>query len=193
MKLIIGLANPGKKYIFTRHNVGAWYLKLLSLVYKASLKSKKYFFGDIACLNIYGESVLLLIPNTFMNCSGKSVAAVVNFYQIEYNKILIAHDELYLPPGTAKFKHGGGHGGHNGLRDIISNLNNHNDFHRLRIGIGHPGKNQDIANFVLGNPSLNEKKQIDEAIHVAISSTELWLREEHIKAMNHLNSFKSLL
>ncbi|MGG6193888.1 aminoacyl-tRNA hydrolase [Pantoea allii] len=190
IKLIVGLANPGAEYAATRHNAGAWYLDLLAERHNQSLKEEAKFYGYTARLALAGEDVRLLVPTTFMNLSGKAVAAMATFYRIAPEEILVAHDELDLPPGIAKFKQGGGHGGHNGLKDIISKLGNNNNFYRLRIGIGHPGDRNKVTGFVLGKPPASEQKLIDDAIDEAARCTELWLKEDRIKAMNRLHAFK---
>ncbi len=191
IKLIVGLANPGAEYAATRHNAGAWYTELLANRLGQTLKEESKFFGYTARVNFAGQDVRLLVPTTFMNLSGKSVAAVANFYRIEPQEILVAHDEMDLPPGVAKFKQGGGHGGHNGLKDIISKLGNVADFHRLRVGIGHPGDRNKVTGFVLGKPPLSEQKLIDDAIDEAARCTEVWLKEDRLRAMNRLHSFKA--
>ncbi|ATZ11416.1 aminoacyl-tRNA hydrolase [Erwinia amylovora] len=190
IKLIVGLANPGAEYAATRHNAGAWYVDLLAERHNRSLKPESKFFGYTARLNIGGEDVRLLVPTTFMNLSGKAVAAMATFYRIPADEILVAHDELDLPPGVAKFKQGGGHGGHNGLKDIISKLGNNVNFHRLRIGIGHPGDRNQVVGFVLGKPQAAEKALIDNAVDEAARCTEVWLKEDRLKAMNRLHSYK---
>lgn len=191
IKLIVGLANPGAEYAATRHNAGAWYLDLLAERHNQSLKEEAKFFGYTARLNMAGQDVRLLVPTTFMNLSGKAVAAMATFYRFAPEEILVAHDELDLPPGVAKFKQGGGHGGHNGLKDIISKLGNNNNFHRLRIGIGHPGDRNKVTGFVLGKPPVSEQKLIDDAIDEAARCTELWLKDDRLKAMNRLHAFKA--
>lgn len=191
IKLIVGLANPGAEYAATRHNAGAWYLDLLAERYKQSLKEESKFFGYTARFNQEGDDVRLLVPTTFMNLSGKSVAAMATFYRIAPEEILVAHDELDLPPGVAKFKQGGGHGGHNGLKDIISKLGNDANFHRLRIGIGHPGDRNKVVGFVLGTPPAGEQNLIDGAIGEAVQCTEVWLKEGRVKAVNRLHNYKA--
>lgn len=191
IKLIVGLANPGAEYAATRHNAGAWYIDYLAQRHNQSLKEESKFYGYTGRLNIGGEDVRLLVPTTFMNLSGKAVAAMATFYRIAPEEILVAHDELDLPPGVAKFKQGGGHGGHNGLKDIISKLGNSLDFHRLRIGIGHPGDRNKVTGFVLGKPPASEQKLIDDAVDEAARCTELWLKEnDRLRAMNRLHAFK---
>ncbi len=191
IKLIVGLANPGAEYAATRHNAGAWYVDLLCSRHNQSLKEEPKFFGYTARLSLAGEDVRLLVPTTFMNLSGKAVAAMATFYRINPDEILVAHDELDLPPGVAKFKLGGGHGGHNGLKDIISKLGNNPNFHRLRVGIGHPGDKNKVVGFVLGKPPASEQKLIDEAVDEAARCTEIWLKEGKIKATNRLHAFKA--
>lgn len=174
IKLIVGLANPGAEYAATRHNAGAWFVDLLAERLRAPLREEAKFFGYTSRVTLGGEDVRLLVPTTFMNLSGKAVAAMASFFRINPDEILVAHDELDLPPGVAKFKLGGGHGGHNGLKDIISKLGNNPNFHRLRIGIGHPGDKNKVVGFVLGKPPVSEQKLIDEAIDEAARCTEMW-------------------
>lgn len=191
IKLIVGLANPGAEYAATRHNAGAWYVDLLAERLRAPLGEEPKFFGYTSRINLAGADVRLLVPTTFMNLSGKAVAAMATFYRINPDEILVAHDELDLPPGVAKFKLGGGHGGHNGLKDIISKLGNNPNFHRLRVGIGHPGDKNKVVGFVLGKPPVSEQKLIDEAVDEAVRCTEIWLKDGLTKATNRLHAFKA--
>lgn len=191
IKLIVGLANPGAEYAATRHNAGAWYVDLLAERLRAPLREEPKFFGYTSHINLAGADVRLLVPTTFMNLSGKAVAAMATFYRINPDEILVAHDELDLPPGVAKFKLGGGHGGHNGLKDIISKLGNNPNFHRLRVGIGHPGDKNKVVGFVLGKPPVSEQKLIDEAVDEAARCTEIWLQDGLTKATNRLHAFKA--
>jgi len=191
IKLIVGLANPGAEYAATRHNAGAWYVDLLAERLRAPLREEPKFYGYTSRINLAGADVRLLVPTTFMNLSGKAVAAMATFYRINPDEILVAHDELDLPPGVAKFKLGGGHGGHNGLKDIISKLGNNPNFHRLRVGIGHPGDKNKVVGFVLGKPPVSEQKQIDEAVDEAARCTEIWLKDGLTKATNRLHAFKA--
>ena len=190
IKLIVGLANPGAEYAATRHNAGAWYVDLLAEQYRQSLKEESKFYGYTARMTIAEQDVRLLVPTTFMNLSGKAVAAMATFYRIAPDEILVAHDELDLLPGNARLKLGGGHGGHNGLKDIISQLGNNPNFHRLRIGIGHPGDKTKVVGFVLGKPPAAEQSLIDQAIGEAISCTGILLQDGPVKAMNRLHAFK---
>ncbi|MGG2142074.1 aminoacyl-tRNA hydrolase [Symbiopectobacterium sp. RP] len=190
IKLIVGLANPGAEYAATRHNAGAWYVDQLAEAYRQSLKEEAKFFGYTARLTLAGHDVRLLVPTTFMNLSGKAVAAMATFYRIQPDEILVAHDELDLLPGVAKLKLGGGHGGHNGLKDIMSKLGNTPNFHRLRIGIGHPGDKSKVTGFVLGNPPASEQMLINGALDEAIRCTEILLKDDMVKAMNRLHAYK---
>jgi len=140
--------------------------------------------------NIDGDKVIFFKPQTFMNLSGKAVGALANFYRIKPEEILVLHDELDLPPGTVKLKQGGGHGGHNGLKDIVAQLGNSNNFYRLRIGIGHPGHRDLVSGFVLNKPSPAEREALDKALDEATDCIELLFKEGMVKATNRLNSFK---
>ncbi|WP_410014959.1 aminoacyl-tRNA hydrolase [Sodalis sp. C49] len=191
IKLIVGLANPGAEYAATRHNAGAWYVDLLAEQFRQSLREESKFYGYTARLAIAGQDVRLLVPTTFMNLSGKAVASVATFYRILPEEILVAHDELDLLPGNARLKLGGGHGGHNGLKDIISRLGNNPNFHRLRIGIGHPGDKSKVVGFVLGKPPASELDLIDQAVAEAVKCTEILIQEGPVKAMNRLHAFKA--
>lgn len=190
IKLIVGLANSGAEYAATRHNAGAWYVELLAERYRQTLKEESKFYGYTGRLNLGGQDVRLLVPTTFMNLSGKAVAAMATFYRIAPEEILVAHDELDLLPGSARLKLGGGHGGHNGLKDIISRLGNNPQFHRLRIGIGHPGDKNHVVGFVLGKPPTAELQLIDGAIDEAVRCTEILVTQDAVKAMNRLHAYR---
>ncbi|OBU12410.1 aminoacyl-tRNA hydrolase [Morganella psychrotolerans] len=191
IKLIVGLANPGAEYAQTRHNAGAWFVDELARRHNQSLKSESKFYGYTARLNIQGNDVRLLVPVTFMNLSGKAVSAIAGFYQIAPDEILVAHDELDLPPGVAKMKLGGGNGGHNGLKDIQSKLGNNPDFYRLRIGIGHPGDKSQVVGFVLGKPPASEQQLIDDTIDEAVRCTDVLMKDGMAKAVARLHTFKA--
>lgn len=191
IKCIIGLANPGAQYAATRHNAGSWLVDLLVRQANVKLKEDGKFFGYSARITLAGTDVRLLVPSTFMNLSGKAVQAMAGFYRIDVQEILVAHDELDLPPGVARFKTGGGHGGHNGLKDIINKLSNNANFHRLRIGIGHPGDKSQVTGYVLGKPVASELNLIGAAIDEAAICCEIWLRDGAAKAMQRLHSFKA--
>ena len=191
IKLIVGLANPGAKYEETRHNAGEWLINEIARQYNASLKEEPKYFGKVAKINTPQGEVRLLVPTTFMNLSGKAVGALANFYRIKPEEILVAHDELDLPPGVAKIKQGGSHGGHNGLKDIIASLGNSNNFYRIRIGIGHPGHKDQVAGYVLGKPSPTDKPLIDAVIDEASRCVDVLFKEGIVKATNRLNGFKA--
>ena len=190
IRLIVGLGNPGAEYEQTRHNAGAWLVSRLARAENISLSPDRKFFGLAGRGRIGGEDCWLLLPTTFMNLSGQAVAALANFYKIKPEEILVVHDELDLPAGVARFKTGGGHGGQNGLRDIISKLVNDKGFHRLRIGIGHPGDKNRVTGHVLSKPSANEQKQMDEAIDNAIAVISLYVAGSKEKAMSELHTKK---
>ncbi|UTW44204.1 aminoacyl-tRNA hydrolase [bacterium SCSIO 12696] len=188
VELIVGLGNPGPKYDRTRHNAGADFVVELCRQVGATLKPESKFFGDTARIRIGNRDVRLLIPTTFMNRSGQAISAMARFYQIAPEAILVAHDELDLPPGTARFKKGGGHGGHNGLRDTISSLGNNKDFARLRIGIGHPGSAKEVVNFVLCKASKSDQQNIDDSIDNALRALPLAIDGKWELAMTELHS-----
>lgn len=191
IKLIVGLANPGAKYEETRHNAGEWLINELARMYNVSLKEEAKYFGKVAKINTAQGEVRLLVPTTFMNLSGKAVGALANFYRIKPEEILVAHDELDLPPGSVKLKKGGGHGGHNGLKDIIAALGNNKEFYRVRIGIGHPGHKDLVAAYVLGKPAPQEKELINAGVDESSRCIEILLKDGIVKATNRLNSFKA--
>ena len=190
IKLIVGLSNPGDKYKDTRHNAGEWLVERLAQRFNFSLKEESKFFGKTARAVINGQEIRFLVPSTFMNLSGKAVGALATFYRIQPEQILIAHDELDLPPGTVKIKLGGGHGGHNGLRDSIAQLSNNKNFYRLRVGIGHPGDKNLVSAYVLSKPSPTDLTLIDKALEEATDCVEVLLKDGINKATNRLNSFK---
>jgi peptidyl-tRNA hydrolase, PTH1 family len=163
IRLIVGLGNPGPKYAGTRHNAGVWALAEWADEQALTFREEPKFSGRTATLTLGGASCWLLLPSVFMNESGRSVLAMANFYKIAPEEILVAHDELDFPAGVIRLKAGGGHGGHNGLRDIIRCLGSA-EFLRLRIGIGHPGHKDHVLNYVLGEPSLHDKTKIIQSI-----------------------------
>lgn len=191
VKLIVGLGNPGPQYEQTRHNAGALFVERLADAMHCTLSSDKKYFGLSAKFTHQGQDVRLLIPTTYMNRSGQSVAALANFFRIQPQEILVAHDELDLPPGTCKLKQGGGHGGHNGLKDIIACLANQNTFYRLRIGIGHPGHSSQVTGFVLGRAPSSEQQLIDSTIDHAIAVLPEILDGQWSRATQQLHSYKA--
>ena len=162
-RLIVGLGNPTPKYEHTRHNAGFWFADEIAQRYKLSFSADSRSQGMLARLDWEGESVYLLKPMQYMNRSGGSVLALANFFKIEPTRIVVAHDELDFPPGTLKLKVGGGHGGHNGLRDIAAKLGN-SGFTRIRLGIGHPGNRDEVVNYVLDKPSKHDEGLIYDAV-----------------------------
>ncbi len=190
IKLIVGLGNPGDKYADTRHNAGEWLIARLAQRFNVTLNAENKFFGNVGKTLMNGKEIRFLVPTTFMNLSGKAVGALANFYRIKPEEILVLHDELDLPPGSVKLKLGGGHGGHNGLKDIVAALGNNNNFYRLRIGIGHPGHRDLVAGYVLNKPSPSEREALEKALDEAANCVELLFKDGIVKATNRLNSFK---
>ena len=186
--LIVGLGNPGVEYAQTRHNAGFWYVEQLAQHYQIPLKQDKKYFALSGRGNIAGVDVRLLLPQTYMNRSGQSVVPFAKFYQIPTQQILIAHDELDMPAGAIRLKVGGGHGGHNGLKDIVPHLGV--DFIRLRIGIGHPGQRELVTSHVLGKAPKVEQEQIDQAVSYALRHSDDLVQGQVAKAMNAINAFK---
>ncbi len=191
IKLLVGLGNPGTEYRGTRHNAGADFIEALARQNGVPLTAESKFFGLSGRLSLAGHDLRLLLPTTFMNRSGKAVAAMSTFYKIMPEEILVAHDELDIPAGSARFKFGGGHGGHNGLRDIVSALGNNRDFYRLRIGIDHPGHASQVTPYVLGKPSQADRQRIDASIDEAIAALPLLLAGDDTRAMTRLHSFSA--
>lgn len=190
IRLIVGLGNPGPQYEATRHNAGAMFVQAVAREYRAELQIEKRFFGLLARTSIASQDVRLIIPTTYMNRSGQAVAAVATFYKIKPEEILLAHDELDLQPGVARLKQGGGHGGHNGLRDTISSLANNAGFARLRLGIGHPGSSDQVTAYVLSKPPASEHSAIEAAIQESLVVLPQVTRGDLAGAMNQLHRFK---
>ena len=191
VQLIVGLGNPGPEYDQTRHNAGALFVERLAHSQGVNLSAERKYFGLLGKFKHQGREVRLLIPTTYMNRSGQSVAALANFFKLKPEEILVAHDELDMPPGVAKLKQGGGHGGHNGLRDIIAQLGNHNSFHRLRLGIGHPGHASLVSGFVLGRAPRSEQELLDASIGFALEVLPEMLAGDWTVAMRKLHSQKA--
>ncbi|MCD5361019.1 MULTISPECIES: aminoacyl-tRNA hydrolase [Chromobacterium] len=187
IRLIVGLGNPGAEYDRTRHNAGFWLVDELCWRYKGNWRTETKFHGDIARVDIDGQDVWLLKPMTYMNLSGQAVLALAHFYKILPDQILVVHDELDLPPGAARFKQGGGHGGHNGLKDIAARLSSP-AFWRLRLGIGHPGDRNEVANFVLKKPRAEEQQALDEAIAQALLQLPAAIGGKMAAAMKELHT-----
>ena len=172
IKLFVGLGNPGAEYEATRHNAGFWWVEALARELKVTLSHDKGYHGLVARTTLHGQTIWLLEPQTFMNVSGRSVAALARFFKIEPNEILVAHDELDLMPGQVKLKLGGSHAGHNGLKDIHAQLGS-GDYWRLRLGIGHPGVKSEVINYVLKKPSPEHRVEIEKSIEQALSGIDL--------------------
>ncbi len=185
--LITGLGNPGPQYEHTRHNVGFWWLDQLAHDMNVTFSADSKYHGQLAQCQLSGHKLFLLKPQLFMNRSGQSVASLANFYKIPSTNILIVHDELDLPAGVARLKIGGGHSGHNGLRDIILKMGN-KDFLRCRLGIDHPGNSKDVSNYVLSKPSQSDRQAINTAIEDSIRVLSDVVSGDLEKAMNWLHS-----
>ncbi|MDZ7747742.1 MAG: aminoacyl-tRNA hydrolase [Halofilum sp. (in: g-proteobacteria)] len=183
-RLVVGLGNVGARYAGTRHNAGFWYADGLAERLQASWRADRKAHGSLARATVAGRDLRLLKPDTLMNRSGQAVAAVANFHKIPPACVLVAHDDLDLPPGTVRLKHGGGHGGHNGLRDVAARLGSP-DFWRLRIGVGHPGQRADVIDYVLARPSPDDRRAMEAAIDRALDESEHLLGEGDVEAAMH--------
>jgi len=186
IRLIVGLGNPGAGYERTRHNAGFWFLDELARHHAGSFRGNAGYQGETCRLSIGGQGIWLLKPMTFMNRSGGSVAALARFFKFPPETLLVAHDELDLPPGTVRFKRSGGHGGHNGLRDIHAQLGS-GDYRRIRIGIGHPGHAREVTDYVLQRPSDQDRELIEAAVDAAVQELPLIVAGEYAAAMNTLH------
>lgn len=181
IKLFVGLGNPGPQYEATRHNAGFWWIDALSRELKAPLAPDRAYQGLVARTSVQGRTLWLLEPQTFMNLSGRSVAALARFYKIAPEEILVAHDELDLPPGEAKLKFGGGHAGHNGLRDIHAQLGSA-DYWRLRLGVGHPGVKSEVVGWVLKKPPTDQLIAIEQALERSLKALPALIEGDMDKA-----------
>ena len=190
--LLVGLGNPGKEYENTRHNAGSDFVRMLCDKYEISLEKEKLVNGYYAKLNINDCSVILCIPDTFMNESGLSVSKAKKFFQVENHEILIVHDELDLENGSIRLKDSGGHGGHNGLRDIIDHLNGDSSFKRMRIGIGHPGKEKDVVSYVLNKASVPERMKMEDEMRDSLHLIESLVINGWEKTVMNLHSSKEM-
>lgn len=189
IQLLVGLGNPGRDYEDTRHNAGAILVEMLARSAGVSLRPEKKFHGLYAKARIRQHELHLLNPTTYMNRSGLAVGAIAQFYKLTPSQILVAHDELDIPAGCARIKKGGGHGGHNGLRDIIAHLGS-NDFYRLRLGIGHPGDKSQVVNYVLGRFGVAERQSFDRMVDECARILPLIMDGDLARAMNQLHAFK---
>jgi PTH1 family peptidyl-tRNA hydrolase len=189
IKLFVGLGNPGPEYQATRHNAGAWWIDALAHTLKVPLVMDRNYHGFVARTAVGGQTIWLLQPQTFMNLSGKSVAALARFFKILPNEILVAHDELDVAPGEAKLKLGGSHAGHNGLRDIHAQLGS-SDYWRLRLGVGHPGDKSEVVNWVLKKPSADHRIAIEQSIDRALKALPHLLAGEMDRATMLIHTSK---
>jgi peptidyl-tRNA hydrolase, PTH1 family len=189
IKLIVGLGNPGPDYVRTRHNAGFWLVDAIADDLRCAFTLEKSFFGSVAKARVNAEQVLLAKPQTYMNRSGQCVGALARFYKLEPEEILVLHDELDLMPGQVKVKQGGGHAGHNGLKDIQAALGSPN-FWRLRLGIGHPrslGLTQEVADFVLHQPRREDQTQIESCLTRCRAVVPLFLQGDFVRATEQLH------
>jgi PTH1 family peptidyl-tRNA hydrolase len=187
IKMIVGLGNPGPEYSRTRHNAGFWFIDALAEKYQARWGLEKKLHAESAKITVAGQSLHLLKPATFMNHSGRAVLAALQYWKLEPGQCLLAHDELDLEPGVARLKYDGGHGGQNGLRDTIALLGN-GRFHRLRVGIGHPGHKDKVTPWVLGRPGMDDGISIERAIEAALEVVPLLVEGRFNDAMKQLHT-----
>ena len=188
LRLIVGLGNPGSKYDKTRHNAGFWFVDELAKRYNGQWLAEKRFSGLACKVDIAGNMVWLLKPTTFMNRSGLAAHQLTSFFKIDATQVLVAHDEMDLPAGVMRLKKGGGHGGHNGLRDLHAQIGK--DYWRLRVGIDHPGDRNLVLNYVLGTPSRSDEDAIMNGIYDAADQIKLVVAGDTQKAMNELHRSK---
>ncbi len=186
LRAVVGLGNPGDKHAHDRHNAGFWFADALADRQGVSFKADKKLHGDFLKFDLCGHEIMLLKPNTFMNRSGQAVQAMMSYYKLKPGEILVVHDELDLPPGTARLKVGGGHGGNNGLRDIIQQVGA--DFRRLRMGIGHPGHKDRVLGHVLNRPNAEQETAMRDAIDRGMQALELIAGEGWDKATQFLHT-----
>ena len=186
LQIIVGLGNPGPEHRLTRHNAGFWFVDALARAHGGQFRSHSRYQGEVCRISLDGREVTLLKPQTYMNRSGLSIRSLLDYVKAPVGELLVVHDELDLPPGTARFKLGGGHGGHNGLRDTITHCGP--DFWRLRLGIGHPGDKSQVIDYVLQRAQPAEENAIVDAIDAGLDSLAVLLREGSEKAMSRLHT-----
>ncbi len=186
LRIIVGLGNPGPEHLVTRHNAGFWFVDVLAQRHGVEFRDYRKFSGETARISISGQDIVLLKPTTYMNRSGLSIRQLSEFYKIAPDEILVAHDELDLPVGSVRLKHGGGHGGHNGLRDTIAHIGD--SFWRLRLGIGHPGNKTEVIDYVLTRASRAEEELILDAVNTAADCIPLMLEQGAERAMTKLHN-----
>jgi PTH1 family peptidyl-tRNA hydrolase len=185
--LIAGLGNPGPEHARDRHNAGFWFADALASAAGGTFREESRFHGEVCRINLDGNDVWLIKPGTYMNRSGQAVAALAGYYKVPREAILVVHDELDLPPGVVRLKRDGGHGGHNGLRDLIASLGG-KDFMRLRIGIGHPGHRDEVTDYVLHSPSASDRTLIENALHEGLQVLPQILAGDFEKVMTQLHT-----
>jgi PTH1 family peptidyl-tRNA hydrolase len=186
LQIVVGLGNPGPEHLLTRHNAGFWFVDALAAQHGARFRGHTKFHGDICKLSLKSGDVTLLKPTTYMNRSGLALRAMMDYLKVPASQVLVVHDELDLPAGVARFKQGGGHGGHNGLRDAVTHIGA--DFWRLRLGIGHPGNKGDVIDYVLHRPSRLDEDEILASIAECLNWLPVFINEGAEKAMNGLHA-----
>lgn len=188
IQLVVGLGNPGPDYVRTRHNAGFWFADALARELGADpFRKEARFHAELSQLRLRARQVRIQKPLTYMNRSGQAVASLAHYFNVPRQAILVVHDELDLPPGQARLKREGGHGGHNGLRDLIAHLGGR-DFPRLRLGIGHPGSREQVTGYVLGRPGRDEEQAIEAALGHALAVMPLLFEGDFDRAMNQLHA-----
>ena len=186
LSIIVGLGNPGPEHRLTRHNAGFWFVDALARAHGAQFRAHSRYQGEVARVSVGDQDLTLLKPQTFMNRSGLSIRALVDYSKAQMSQVLVVHDELDLPPGTARLKFGGGHGGHNGLRDTITHCGS--EFWRLRLGIGHPGNRDEVIDYVLQRAAPADETAIVESVGAALEVMPVFLRDGAEKAMHALHT-----
>jgi PTH1 family peptidyl-tRNA hydrolase len=186
LSIIVGLGNPGPEHQLTRHNAGFWFVDALARAQGAQFRSHSRYHGEVCRVTVEGRELVLLKPHTYMNRSGLAVRALLDYVKVPVGEMLVVHDELDLPPGTARFKLGGGHGGHNGLRDTITHCGA--DFWRLRLGIGHPGDRSEVIDYVLQRASRADEDAIVASIGASLDALSVFVRDGAEKAMHALHT-----
>ena len=186
LQIIVGLGNPGPEHLLTRHNAGFWFVDALARGQGAQFRSHSRYHGEVCRVEVGGRELVLLKPHTYMNRSGLAVRALLDYLKAPVGELLVVHDELDLPPGTARFKQGGGHGGHNGLRDTITHCGA--DFWRLRLGIGHPGDRSEVIDYVLQRAARADEDAVLRSIDASLDALPVFVRDGAEKAMKQLHS-----
>ena len=189
LRLLVGLGNPGTEHLRTRHNAGFWFIDALAQAHGARFGMESKLHGETAKISVDGQPLWLLKPATYMNKSGIAIASALRYWKIEPEEMLVAHDDLDLPAGAARLKFDGGHGGQNGLRDTFAHLG-HGKFHRLRLGIGHPGDKNRVVSWVLGRPGVDDEKAIIDAVARSLEVLPLAVRGDFSEAMKKLHTSK---